>query len=186
MAAGGLLRSAAIQSPGQAHNDSGRSRYPMKLSALHHLIATGESLVLELKKSTAEKDLACRYLRAPANGQGWQVVFGVRPGGKVVGQKVIAHTLEELAQGFLGFKPPLIPQLQGIPVSQEDTVELEALLVLIEGANHGHRQARESAGGCPFIAALGTLAGLNFVCPEDIAWRNSSPRQSSSKSWPSL
>jgi ATP-dependent DNA helicase RecG len=51
----------------------------MKVSALHALISEGESLTLELKKSTAEKDRACRSLCALANGQGGQVVFGVTP-----------------------------------------------------------------------------------------------------------
>lgn len=60
-------------------------------------IAAGESLTLELKKSTAEKDRACRSLCALANGQGGQVVFGVTPAGKVLGQKVTDRTLEELA-----------------------------------------------------------------------------------------
>jgi len=48
----------------------------MKLVALQALIAAGESQTLELKKSTAEKDRACRSLCALANGQGGQVVFG--------------------------------------------------------------------------------------------------------------
>jgi len=80
----------------------------MKLSALHPLIAAGESLTLELKKSTAEKDRACRTPCAFANGRGGQVVFGVTPAGKVVGQKVTDRTLEDLAQEFQGF-PPLFP-----------------------------------------------------------------------------
>ena len=73
------------------------------MSDLHTLIGTGESLTLELKKSTAEKDRACRTLCAFANGRGGQVVFGVTPAGKVVGQNVADHTLEELAQEFQSF-----------------------------------------------------------------------------------
>jgi ATP-dependent DNA helicase RecG len=69
----------------------------MNLSSLERLVAAGESLTLELKKSTAEKDRACRTVCALANGQGGQVVFGVTPAGKVVGQKVADRTLEELA-----------------------------------------------------------------------------------------
>ena len=42
----------------------------MNPAALTTLIAAGESLTLELKKSTAEKDRACRTLCAMANGQG--------------------------------------------------------------------------------------------------------------------
>jgi ATP-dependent DNA helicase RecG len=38
----------------------------MKLSALQALVASGESQTLELKKSTAEKDRACRSLCAMA------------------------------------------------------------------------------------------------------------------------
>ena len=51
----------------------------MTISALNTLIAAGESRRLELKKSTAEKDRACRTLCAFANGRGGQVVFGVTP-----------------------------------------------------------------------------------------------------------
>ncbi len=39
------------------------------VDALYRLIAVGESLTLELKKSTAEKDRACRSLCAMANGR---------------------------------------------------------------------------------------------------------------------
>jgi len=53
----------------------------VNLTALHTLIAAGESLTLELKKSTAEKDRACRTLCAFANGQGGYLVFGVTPSG---------------------------------------------------------------------------------------------------------
>jgi len=44
----------------------------VNLTTLQTLIAAGESLTLELKKSTAEKDRACRSLCALANGQGRQ------------------------------------------------------------------------------------------------------------------
>ena len=53
------------------------------LDQLLSLIAAGESLTLELKKSTAEKDRACRSLCALANGKGCYVVFGVSPTCKV-------------------------------------------------------------------------------------------------------
>jgi ATP-dependent DNA helicase RecG len=93
----------------------------MNLAALQALIADGESLTLELKKSTAEKDRACRSLCALANGQGGRVVFGVTPSGKVVGQKVTDRTLEELAQEFQGFEPPLQTHMQRIRVSENDS-----------------------------------------------------------------
>lgn len=108
----------------------------MHLTALHTLVAAGESLTLELKKPTAEKDRACRSLCALANGQGGQVVFGVTPAGKVVGQKVTDRTLEELAQEFQGFEPPLQPHLQRIPISEAGAAGLEVLLVRVEHATN--------------------------------------------------
>ncbi|MBK9346594.1 MAG: ATP-binding protein [Burkholderiales bacterium] len=104
----------------------------MDLSSLELLVAGGESLTLELKKSTAEKDRACRTVCALANGQGGQVVFGVTPAGKVVGQKVADRTLEELAQEFQGFEPPLFPQIRRIKVSDDH----EVLLLQVEVATH--------------------------------------------------
>lgn len=120
--------------------------------ALLTLIAAGESLTLELKKSTAEKDRACRSLCALANGQGGQVVFGVTPAGKVVGQKVTDRTLEELAQEFQGFEPPMSPHLQRIPVTDGDDAGLEVLLVQV-----GHAaQAPVSFRGVPYERVLNT------------------------------
>ena len=46
----------------------------LPLSAVKALVEQGESQTLELKKSTAEKDRACRTLCAMANGQGGVVV----------------------------------------------------------------------------------------------------------------
>ena len=67
------------------------------MTPLTDLIAQGESQTLELKKSTAEKERACRTLCGFANGLGGVVVFGVTPAGKLVGQTVTDRTLEELA-----------------------------------------------------------------------------------------
>ena len=124
----------------------------MNLPALQTLIAAGESQTLELKKSTAEKDRACRSLCALANGQGGHVVFGVTPAGKVVGQKVTDRTLEELAQEFQGFEPPMSPQVQRIAVSEPDGAGLEVLLVRVERAS----QAPVSFRGVPYERVLNT------------------------------
>ncbi len=78
--------------------------------------ASGESETLEFKKSTAEKDRACCTLCAFANGQGGRLLFGVTPVGKLVGQTVTDHTLEELAQEFQGFEPPLFPLVERVAI----------------------------------------------------------------------
>lgn len=92
------------------------------------LAATGESETLELKKSSAEKDRACRALCAFANGRGGRVLIGVTPVGKVVGQAVADGTLEELAQEFQGFEPPVFPTVERVPVA----AGREALVVTVE------------------------------------------------------
>lgn len=120
----------------------------MKLTALHPLIAAGESLTLELKKSTAEKDRACRTLCAFANGQGGYLMFGVTPSGKTVGQQVTDRTLEELAQEFQGFEPPLFPQIDRVPLQDS----LEVLVVRVERATH----APVSFRGVPYERMLNT------------------------------
>ena len=104
------------------------------LSRLMMDVSGGESVTLEFKKSTAEKDEACRTLCAFANGQGGELVFGVTPSGKVVGQKVTDRTLEELAQEFQGFEPFFSPFIQRIPIAGDDERDFEVLLVRVERA----------------------------------------------------
>ncbi|WP_076790885.1 ATP-binding protein [Chlorobium sp. KB01] len=124
----------------------------MHFTELQKSIVAGESLKLELKKSTAEKDRACRTLCVLANGQGGQVVFGVIPSGKIVGQKVTDRTLEELSQEFQGFEPPLSLQLERIPLSEGNEQGLEVLLVAVERAT----SAPVSFRGIPYERVLNT------------------------------
>ncbi|MFZ4481812.1 MAG: helix-turn-helix domain-containing protein, partial [Rhodoferax sp.] len=90
---------------------------PIQFDKITALVKQGESITVEFKKSTAEKDRACRTLCAFANGSGGQLVFGVTPSGKVVGQLVTDRTLEELAQEFQGFEPPLNPSIERVALS---------------------------------------------------------------------
>ncbi|MDO4682264.1 MAG: ATP-binding protein [Lautropia sp.] len=79
-------------------------------------LQAGESVALEFKKSTAEKERACRTLCAFANRQGGVLLFGVTPAGRAQGQTVSDRTLEELAQEFLHFEPPIFPSLERVSV----------------------------------------------------------------------
>ena len=45
------------------------------------------------------------------------MLFGVTPAGKAVGQSVSDRTLEELAQEFQNFEPPLFPTVERVPVA---------------------------------------------------------------------
>ena len=78
--------------------------------------AVGESETMEFKKSTAEKDRACRTLCAFANGRGGRLLFGVTPSGNPVGQSVSDRTLEDLAQEFQAFEPPLFPTVERVAI----------------------------------------------------------------------
>lgn len=99
----------------------------MTNAPLNSWLRSGESATLEFKKSTAEKDRACRTLCAFANDQGGRVLFGVTPAGKAVGQTVNDRTLEELAQEFQNFEPPLFPSVERVPVAPG----LEVLVVSV-------------------------------------------------------
>jgi ATP-dependent DNA helicase RecG len=87
---------------------------PVDIDLILKWAALGESESLEFKKSTAEKERTCRTLCAFANGRGGRVLLGVTPSGKPVGQVVTDRTLEELAQEFRGFEPPLFPALDRV------------------------------------------------------------------------
>lgn len=78
--------------------------------------ASGESETMEFKKSTAEKDRACHTLCAFANGRGGRLLFGVTSAGNPVGQTVADRTLEDLAQEFQGFEPPLFPSVDRVAI----------------------------------------------------------------------
>lgn len=93
------------------------------------LVAQGESEVLELKKSTAESEKACRTICAMANGNGGNVLFGVTPQGKIIGQTIGAQTLEQLAQTLSHFEPPLFPEIARIKIDG-DNKEVIAVKVL--------------------------------------------------------
>ena len=76
------------------------------------------------------------------------MVFDVTPAGKVVGQTVSDRTLEELAQEFQGFEPPLFPQTERVKLPDG----LEALAVRVERAT----QAPVSFRGVPYERVLNT------------------------------
>ena len=124
--------------------------------ALHTLIAAGESETLELKKSTAEKDRACRSLCALANGQGGQVVFGVTPAGKVVGQKVTDRLLIESMHATHRW------EMQAAECCGIDTLDSRELVVTIEEAI---RRGRMEDPGTR--DPLGLLRGLGLLVQGD-------------------
>jgi ATP-dependent DNA helicase RecG len=78
----------------------------MDQEALRQTIAEGESDRLELKKTTGELKAGMKTLCAMLNGSGGRVLYGVTPGGKIVGQDITDPTLQEVAQEIRRLEPP--------------------------------------------------------------------------------
>ena len=124
----------------------------MQLNEVMQLAQRGESQTVEFKQSTAEKDRACRTLCAFANSHGGLLFFGITPAGKLVGQKVTDRTLEELAQEFRGFEPPLLPGMQRI--------RLENALEIIYLEVNQPKSVPVSFRGVPYERVLNTTRAM--------------------------
>ena len=79
--------------------------------------ASGESETLELKRTTKHRREATRTVCAMLNHRGGRVLFGIESGGRVVGQQVSDHTLEEVAQELAEIDPPVFPTIDRVPVA---------------------------------------------------------------------
>ncbi|OGA71234.1 MAG: AAA family ATPase [Betaproteobacteria bacterium RIFCSPLOWO2_12_FULL_65_14] len=88
----------------------------MTLSQVGTWAAAGESETLEFKRSTGERREATRTLCAMLNHRGGRVLFGVEADGRVVGQQVSDHTVEEVAQELREIDPPAFPTIERVPV----------------------------------------------------------------------
>ncbi|WP_244227703.1 AlbA family DNA-binding domain-containing protein [Corallococcus aberystwythensis] len=89
---------------------------------LARLAARGESVTLELKRSTGELREAMHTLCAFANGQGGQVLLGVKPGGELIGQQASEQTLHDIATARERFEPPLDLYIQSVEVASGRSV----------------------------------------------------------------
>ena len=103
----------------------------MTLDELLALVRDGETELLEFKRSTGERREGISSLCAMLNHRGGKVVFGVAPDGKVVGQQVSDHTIEELAQDIGRIEPPVFPTIDRLPLGNA------GLQVLVVIANAG-------------------------------------------------
>jgi len=92
------------------------------LAALQSLTAQGESETLEFKRSTAELRRAGETLCAFLNGEGGNVLIGVAPDGKLVGQQVADITLRDVAAMLGRFEPPARIEMERVEVGEDRTV----------------------------------------------------------------
>jgi ATP-dependent DNA helicase RecG len=104
----------------------------MTLAQLQALVAEGESETLEFKQTTGERREAMHDLCAMLNHRGGRVLFGVDPHGKIIGQQVSEHTVEEVAQEIQQIEPPIFPTVERVDVK----AGLQVLSVTVSsGAN---------------------------------------------------
>jgi len=78
--------------------------------------AAGESETVEFKRTTGERREATRTLCAMLNYRGGRVLFGVEADGRVVGQQVSDHTIEEVAHELREIDPPAFPSIDRVPL----------------------------------------------------------------------
>lgn len=90
----------------------------MTLDQIAAWAAAGESETQELKRSTGQRREAARTLCAMLNHRGGRVIFGIEPDGRVVGQQVSDHTVEEVAQEIREIEPPVFPALERVGVGE--------------------------------------------------------------------
>ncbi len=80
------------------------------------LVPSGESETLEFKETTGTRRKAAMTVCAFLNQRGGQALFGVTPGGAVVGQQVSERTIEELSAELQRIDPPAFPTVERVPV----------------------------------------------------------------------
>ena len=91
-------------------------------------ISSGESEIIELKRSTGQLNPAGKTLCAFLNGQGGKVVIGAGDTGKLVGQVVSDKTRRELAMMLDRFEPPALVDVEyvDIPGGSKQIIVLSA------------------------------------------------------------
>ena len=90
----------------------------MDLAELQKLIAAGESETVEFKQSTAQLTRVGETLCGFLNASGGEVLIGIAPTGKIVGQQVADSTLRDIAAVLDRFEPPVHIAMQRIQVEQ--------------------------------------------------------------------
>jgi len=92
----------------------------MNLKSLETLVKTGESEILEFKKSSGTLKAAFKTICAFLNSNGGTVLIGVFNDGKIVGQDVTDKTQLELANMMQNIEPNTRIHLDFIPINHGD------------------------------------------------------------------
>lgn len=88
----------------------------MTSDQVHSWASAGESETLELKLTTGQRREAMQTLCAMLNHRGGRVLFGVASDGRVLGQQVSDHTVEEVARAVREIEPAALPSIERVHV----------------------------------------------------------------------
>lgn len=80
-------------------------------------VRAGESETVEFKRTTGERRAATQTLCGMLNHRGGCVLFGIEPDGRIIGQMVSDHTVEEVAQELREIDPPVFPSIERVDVA---------------------------------------------------------------------
>ena len=94
----------------------------MTVERIARMIAAGESETLEFKSTTGTRREAAMTVCAMLNQQGGQILFGVAPEGRVVGQQVSERTIEQISAELARIDPPAFPAIERMQVDESREV----------------------------------------------------------------
>ncbi len=113
----------------------------MTADEIKAMAASGESETLEMKSTTRLRREATRTVCAMLNQNGGQLLFGVNPNGKVIGQQVSDRTIEEMSEELRRIDPPAFPSIERVRV----TPDREVVMVRVSpGATKPYRYRGEA------------------------------------------
>lgn len=110
----------------------------MNRAELERVISSGESEILEFKRSTGQLTRGCETLCGFLNASGGQVLFGVTSEGRIIGQKVADKTLQSMANELKQFEPPPTVEIEQIPLDDADGNEAIIPEFMDQKQVHGH------------------------------------------------
>lgn len=84
---------------------------------IRSLASSGESEMLEFKRSTGQRTDVAKTVCAMLNNRGGKILIGVEPDGSVVGQEVGDQTIEQLVQELNRIDPPAFPSVDRVPLA---------------------------------------------------------------------
>jgi ATP-dependent DNA helicase RecG len=104
----------------------------ISMQQLEEWVRAGESETLEFKRTTGERRAATQTLCGMLNHRGGRVLFGIEPEGRVIGQMVSDHTIEEVAQELRELDPPVFPSIERVDVAAGQQV---LVVTVSQGSN---------------------------------------------------